>query len=311
MEPSGPSPFLDGDDEVSTPDTMQFVRAPAAVTRQRPPTLRVVAGADLMLHVSLYPGDVVVIGRDPQAGLRLPHGSVSKRHLEVSVGLDGKVRARDLGSTNGTAVNHQPFSEGPLSSGDLLLIGEVELRLEHLPAEEVERLRRLHQRLAQADRDALTGLLTRAWLNDELDGLAERAEAQGAPLSCVYVDIDHFKRVNDTYGHATGDEVITTVARILLMTVREGDPCVRYGGEELVVFLPQTGPAAAAEIAERVRARIEAHAWERTAPGLLVTASFGVATRRVHEPTAAWRERADQALYAAKRSGRNRVQIAP
>jgi diguanylate cyclase (GGDEF)-like protein len=124
------------------------------------------------------------------------------------------------------------------------------------------------------------------------------------------VDVDHFKKINDGFGHGAADDVLRQLARLLLFTVREKEVCVRYGGEELLVVLEDAGEARAAEVAERLRAAIETHDWPRLARGLAVTISCGVAERAADEPQRAWLERADEALYAAKRAGRNRVERA-
>jgi diguanylate cyclase (GGDEF) domain len=172
----------------------------------------------------------------------------------------------------------------------------------HADDDELQHLARVVARLEAANRDPLTGLLTRGWLDDELPGLIERYARAGLPFSCAFVDVDHFKRVNDTYTHAVGDEVLSAIARLLMLGVRDADPCVRYGGEEIVLFLPGSDVVQAVEVADRIRRSIAAHDWGRTAEGLRVTASFGVAQLRPDEDVAAWLNRADVAMYAAKRA---------
>ncbi|MGN6551656.1 MAG: PleD family two-component system response regulator [Pararhizobium sp.] len=158
--------------------------------------------------------------------------------------------------------------------------------------------------------DALTGLHNRHYLDMHLDVLVERARARGRPLSLCTIDIDSFKRINDTYGHEAGDDVLVAFARRLRGAVRGADLACRYGGEEFVVVMPDTPAETAIRIAERLRLAVEAEpfalrAARRTIP---VTASFGIATLAGPSDT---REellrRSDHALYAAKRDGRNRV----
>jgi diguanylate cyclase (GGDEF)-like protein len=132
----------------------------------------------------------------------------------------------------------------------------------------------------------------------------ERALRYQRPLSLILLDVDHFKKFNDTFGHPAGDEALRQVARILLEQTRTADFVARYGGEEFVVLLSDTDQEGALLTAERLRARLEAAAWSR-AP---LTASLGVATLQERTPRGSeLTEQADQALYASKQQGRNRV----
>jgi len=271
------------------------------------PTLRVVAGRDMLRYVTLHDSDDVVLGRDEGASLVLGDGSVSRRHARVTSLSDGTFRIQDLGSTNGTAINGVPVETAPLRPGDHLEVGQVSLRLDLLSLEEVEHLQSVLERLEANNRDPLTGLLNRVWLDDELPVSLASAARLGADYSCLFVDIDSFKQVNDTFGHQVGDDVLVGVARILMVGVRDTDACVRYGGEELLMFLHGTPEAGAIEVAERVRRAIEGHDWARTNAGLRVTASIGVAGMRPGEAVKDWINRADRALYAAKAAGRNQV----
>jgi diguanylate cyclase (GGDEF)-like protein len=172
--------------------------------------------------------------------------------------------------------------------------------------EELAHLKAVQERLEAADRDPLTGLLTRAYL-DTLPTLVERESRAQRPLSAVFVDVDSFKQVNDVFGHATGDDVLRLVARLLALGIREAEACVRYGGEELLVIVQDAPEGPAATLAERYRIAVADHDWPRVASGLKVTVSCGVAEHRAGEGVRGWLERADRALYAAKRAGRNQV----
>lgn len=272
------------------------------------PTLRVVAGPDLLRFVSLSPGEEMVIGREDRAGLPLSDASVSRQHTMVSCDANSEITVQDLGSTNGTAVNGHTVHRALLRPGDHLEIGAVSLRLDLLGLDELAHLGRVLDRLAAANRDPLTGLHTRAYLEDDLPAMLDRCANADIPVSIIFADIDGFKNINDTYGHSVGDEVLVGIARLMMLGVRDSDPVVRYGGEEIVVYLPGSDEAGALDVSERIRRNIAGHDWGRTASGLKVTTSFGVAERRSHdEPLSAWMERADKALYAAKRSGKNKV----
>jgi diguanylate cyclase (GGDEF)-like protein len=266
----------------------------------------------MLQFATIRPGEPIIIGRDESADLRIPDLTVSKRHARVTAVGDGTVRLEDLGSTNGTSVGGQDVQVAHLRSGDHVEVGAIGLRLDLLSDDELRHLARVVARLESANRDALTGLLNRAWLEEQLPTLIERYDRAGLPITCAFVDVDHFKRVNDNWSHAVGDEVLSAVARLLMLGVRDADPCVRYGGEEILLFLPGSGLGEGIDAAERIRASIASHDWGRTAEGLRVTASFGVAERAHGEDVRSWLDRADSALYAAKRAGRNRVfQAAP
>jgi diguanylate cyclase (GGDEF)-like protein len=162
-----------------------------------------------------------------------------------------------------------------------------------------------------ATRDPMTGALNRRALYEVFEPLLAQALAEGTPLACVVLDIDHFKSVNDTHGHPVGDRVIQEVAKKLQLTARATDLVCRYGGEEFVVVVPGLGAAEAMEFGERVRERIEREAGlgVREVPGLRVTVSVGVHALGAEGAGSGHDlvDRADQALYAAKRGGRNRV----
>jgi diguanylate cyclase (GGDEF)-like protein len=155
----------------------------------------------------------------------------------------------------------------------------------------------------RAVQDGLTGLWTKRHFMTQARDQIEAARRYGEPLALIMVDVDHFKKVNDTHGHQAGDQVLKGVAEILRKRVR-GGMAFRYGGEEMAVLLPKSDAAAALQVAERLRSSIDA----RKVGGVKVTASFGVA--ELEGSTPGWEalvERADQALYRAKESGRNRV----
>ena len=164
--------------------------------------------------------------------------------------------------------------------------------------------------LEMAITDQLTGLHNRRYMARHLDTLIANARKAERPLAFVILDIDHFKTVNDTYGHDIGDEVLKEFAARIAANTRGIDLACRYGGEEFVVVMPDTDVSAACAISERLRQTVEANPVKISrAPGLLnVTISIGIAKMEGAEDTAeTLLHRADQALYRAKRSGRNRV----
>jgi two-component system, cell cycle response regulator len=166
--------------------------------------------------------------------------------------------------------------------------------------------------LALARTDALTALFNRRYFEERLAIEFARSHRYRSPLSCVMLDIDHFKRVNDTYGHPFGDRVIQEVARVARATLRDVDLLARYGGEEFVALLPETGPRDAWAAGERVRRAIERMNVETEAAPpsrVAITISVGVATFPVPsiETAEGLLRAADAALYLAKQAGRNLV----
>jgi diguanylate cyclase (GGDEF)-like protein len=157
----------------------------------------------------------------------------------------------------------------------------------------------------QADRDWLTGLHNRRFLARELDRLT--GEGLAGPFSVAVLDIDHFKSINDRFGHDIGDRVLVRAAALLVDALRRDDLVVRTGGEEFVVLMPGTPPGAATAACERLRRAIRDEPWERLAPGLTLTASVGVASAAREVDLDELARHADQRLYEAKHAGRDRV----
>jgi len=167
--------------------------------------------------------------------------------------------------------------------------------------------RRLQRARQEATSDPLTGLANRRGLLETGPPVVLRAQEAGAPCCALYVDIDHFKAVNDTFGHATGDQLIALVGRTVAGRLRRSDLFARYGGEEFVAILPGTDLRQAAKLAEEVRALVEEVTSTQMGPLLTARVSVGVSALRPGEDMQSLIDRADVALYDAKRSGRNRV----
>jgi diguanylate cyclase len=162
----------------------------------------------------------------------------------------------------------------------------------------------------RSNTDALTGLANRRSMDEFFRSAQITAMEKGEPLSIFMIDIDHFKKFNDTFGHQVGDQVLRLVAKVLEDNVREGDLAARYGGEELIAVLPGADLEVCAGVAERIRRRIsEARLTRRTTGKEIssVTVSIGVAQFRMAESAEAIIERCDRGLYQAKRSGRNQT----
>lgn len=202
-----------------------------------------------------------------------------------------KIRGLDLGATDYVT---KPFDP-------------AELRARVRAALRTQALMNLLSKKAMID--GLTGLWNRMYLDARLSAELAAARRSGRPLSCLMLDIDRFKALNDSYGHSFGDEVLRAVGAVLTQGCREEDVVCRYGGEEFTILLPATEIEQAVQLAERLRLAVEARKVMCHQTEVTVTCSFGVADLRGHVPPSVV-ELADAALYRAKRSGRNRVSIA-
>ena len=172
----------------------------------------------------------------------------------------------------------------------------------------------LRSNLLQAEevvlRDPLTGVGNRRCFDISIEKAIAESRETGAHLSLVMCDIDHFKRVNDAFGHQVGDEIIKMFSRVIEASVRDGDTVIRYGGEEFAVILPKAGQEAAKSIAERIRRQFESKKLTLRDTNQKIgqmTASFGVAEYRSGDDAELLVQRADAKLYDAKSGGRNRV----
>ena len=167
----------------------------------------------------------------------------------------------------------------------------------------------LEQLARQVNEDALTGLFNRRYIDQKLAQEFERSKRLNTPMSVMLCDLDDFKRTNDHFSHQVGDKILVQVAEILRGEVRQLDTVARYGGEEFIVMLPETTRSAAAGTGERIRKAVEAYPWDEVAPKLSVTISLGVADDLSLASFEKLVSLADDKLYQAKRSGKNRVVV--
>ncbi|MBN14740.1 MAG: hypothetical protein CMJ15_05905 [Pelagibacterium sp.] len=193
----------------------------------------------------------------------------------------------------------------------LLLAGAFTMavtRLSFITTSDVVRIAKLER---DAIEDPLTGIYNRRYLENKLEEEVGRSTRLNTPLSAMMIDLDHFKHVNDTYGHEVGDQVLRHVCSLIVSSVRPGDSVVRYGGEEFVVLAPNCPAGDASVLGERMREKIAGS--RLSLPGgqdLTVTASIGVSSLTTDSSGAEMLRAADMALYRAKREGRNRLCIA-
>ena len=248
---------------------------------------------------------LVILGRAPDAGIALLDGEVSRYHARFRV-EEGHVQVEDLGSTNGTRVNGE-LIRGPLDlrAGDRLSMGGHVLKLVFLDPLE----RTFHETLLDlSTKDPLTGLANRGSVLAEFQNRFGLSLRYDRPLSVVVCDLDHFKRVNDTYGHGAGDFVLHVFGERLMGALREADLAGRIGGEEFLMVLPETDLSGARPFAERLRKAINSMPVPLPSGAINITCSLGIAERTAADLEAGQLlARADAAMYQAKSSGRDRV----
>jgi diguanylate cyclase (GGDEF)-like protein len=184
---------------------------------------------------------------------------------------------------------------------------EFNQSLEKKVYERTEELHEAYKKMKQlAVTDTLTGIYNRYYFNTALEKEIYRAHRYGRSFALLMFDLDYFKKVNDTYGHAIGDTVLTSLSNLVASCLRESDIFARIGGEEFVIILPETGEELSLEIAERIRKNVETHSFEQVKQ---MTISIGLVRHRPEEGLEELLKRVDSALYTAKNSGRNRVII--
>jgi two-component system cell cycle response regulator len=286
-------------------------------SHERRPALVFMRGEQLAAPIPLE-RDEVILGRALEADVRVNDARASRLHARIRIEHEAETntpryRLTDLGSTNGTLLNGQPVSDAFLQHGDKLSIGQHLIRFDLLDDFDREFQRQLYRLIAH---DELTGLLTSKSFFSELRREAARAESEGRPFCVLMMDLDHFKRVNDTCGHLVGSQTLEEIGGLITRALRAGDVAARFGGEEFAAFLLDADCAQALVAAERVRSAIEEHAFSATRRTtaseenrtLHITISIGVAAYPddARDPIELI-ELADTALYHAKQSGRNRV----
>lgn len=278
-------------------------------------TLTVQAGTDFGRVFQLIKAETI-IGRSESSDIILQDGRTSRSHLLITqkvIAEAGKPIAKrftaiDLGSKNGTYVNHKRITEIELFNKDRLEFGDTILQFEIKDSQELV----FHQQLYdKAMSDALTGLWNRSYAQNELTRLIENTRYYQRPFSILLLDIDLFKGVNDSYGHDIGDIVLQKTAQSLIGQLQRLGIAARYGGEEFLVLLPDTGIAVATIIAERLRQAVEEIDFAMFGYPKRITISIGVG----EFPSCGCSEETlikntDNALYHAKQTGRNKVCLA-
>jgi diguanylate cyclase (GGDEF)-like protein len=266
--------------------------------------LIVLAGSDVGKMFKLDEGETV-LGRSHRADIRLDDDSISRMHAKLSL-HGATVQIEDLGSSNGTTVNGERVSLHGLRDGDKIRLGETTI----LKFTFHDRLdESFQQKMYNAAlRDPLTKIYNKKYFVDQLSTEISYSKRHTTALSLLIFDLDHFKNINDTYGHVAGDQVLVQLSELVQGMLRTEDVFARYGGEEFVIILRGITLNDAGVLAERIRGGIESGSFMCGEARLPVTVSVGVASHEENiEDPMALVEAADSALYAAKQAGRNRV----
>jgi two-component system, cell cycle response regulator len=247
-----------------------------------------------------------VIGRQQGHDVWVPDNGVSRQHASIERDGDG-YRLSDLGSANGTYVDGERVTRHLLSDGDLIQLGPAALfRYLVTDADHEKMLTSLYE---ASVRDPLTGAYNRDYFDERLRAEVAFARRHRTEVALVMFDIDHFKNVNDTYGHPAGDQVLLQLSTTVRQSIRLEDVLVRYGGEEFAVVLRNIESGGVVVLAERLRRLVEAMEVTTAHAVIRITASFGCAALAdcSEVSAAALIQVADQRLLRAKREGRNRV----
>ena len=294
---SRPSP-LDAQTRITS------VRDVLAMNATRDAYLVQVRGPELGRRL-LLTDRTVTIGRDPDNTIVLKSDSVSRLHASIEP-WEGGHRVVDNKSTNGTYRNNVPVKGwGSLVSGDYVQAGDAIFK--YLAGDNIEVA--YHEEIYRLTiEDSLTQVANKRALLDFLEKEFARSKRYQRPLSVIMMDLDHFKRVNDTYGHLMGDFVLRDMARLVMGRIRREELFARYGGEEFCVVLPEMDRPEGVKFAEVLRTQIQEHLFDFEGNVLRMTSSFGVAdvTESMTRPEDLL-ALADENLYRAKHDGRNRV----
>jgi diguanylate cyclase (GGDEF)-like protein len=310
--PGGRPPNFDDDfeDEVTS-----VGKLPVLDGRTKPPTslrdratFTVVSGPSAGAIYSLVAAENV-IGRGKECSFRIIDAGISRRHARVVRQAPGQYIVEDLGSSNGTFINGvRVEGRERIDEGDRLGVGpSIELRFGFTDEAEEGALRRLYE---SSVLDALTGAYNRKHFEERLASEVAYAKRHATPLCLLMFDLDHFKRISDTYGHLGGDHVLRTVGALAKRTLRVEDVFARYGGEEFAIIARGIDVAKGYLFAERVRITMETARIEFNGLLVPVSVSLGVASLTCCGEAATSEDlirKADERLYVAKGSGRNRT----
>jgi two-component system, cell cycle response regulator len=300
---------MDKSDKKTVALDMTGAKKDAAAFAKQEASFVVIAGANAGMMHKLPKSGELFIGRTPDAALRIDHEDVSRLHARLYI-TPTQITLTDLGSTNGTYVNGSKIAQHVLRDGDKVQIGPVTiLKFQYHDALDESFQRSLFD---SAVKDGPTGLYNKKYFLDRIETDFAYAKRRKTALTLLLFDIDHFKNINDSYGHPTGDHVLKQLATLVKRTVRAEDLLARFGGEEFVVLMRDVDDKKALMLAERIRQLVEHAVFEFEGKRIPVTISVGIGTMSPNQDppignSADLVNQADQYLYKAKNAGRNRV----
>lgn len=273
------------------------------------PCLVVLSGLHIGQTFVLHPSKPHIVGRSRKTDVRLVDDGVSRQHISINWAQDGDPWIEDLGSRNGTFCNGKRISRQRLQDGDKIQLGRsTMLRFTHLDEHDESFQRLMYD---SALRDGLTRTFNKRYFTERLQAEFRFAKRHQTRLTLLLLDIDHFKRVNDTHGHVAGDFVLTEFVDAIQECVRTEDVFARFGGEEFALMTRALSSDHAAQFGERLRAIIESLHIEYEDKTVPLTMSVGISCypdlpAERHEDLL---EAADLALYEAKNAGRNCIRL--
>ncbi|MDH3669534.1 MAG: GGDEF domain-containing protein [Gammaproteobacteria bacterium] len=285
--------------------TERIRRAPGNGAHEEP-YLIVLAGGPAGMMYKLRFDTAMVIGRGLHADIRLEDEGVSRRHVQVTASRDGNPVLEDLGSSNGTFVNGIQIQRQQLEDGDKIQIGSISI-LKFSYQDDLERS--FQQKLFdRGTKDGLTEIYNKKFFLDQLASEYAHARRHNRDLSLLFFDVDHFKSINDMYGHPAADFILRELARVARETLRTEDLLARYGGDEFVVVMRDIDDAGTLVLAQRIHSVVESHQFIFDGVEIPLTISLGVASLSATMNDAnELVQLADKYLYEAKEAGRNRV----
>ena len=260
-------------------------------------------------------GTDITLGRSPKSSIQLDEASISRMHARFFIDGDD-VEIEDQGSSNGTFINDKKIgARTVVKDQDLVRLGSILFKFfshNNIGGIIQDKIYRM------ATIDAGTQIFNKQYLMDSMESLFKQAKTFNNPLSIIYYDLDHFKKVNDTYGHNAGDKILKESAEIVKNVIRKDDIQGRFGGEEFIIVLPNTDAQTAADLAERIRIAVASHPFHleqdvgsgRTLTEHTQTISIGVSELSpAMNSVAEFMDDADKKLYQSKQTGRNRVTV--
>lgn len=285
--------------------TDRIRRAPRKEANEEP-YLIVLAGGPAGMMYKLRSDVEMMVGRGLEADIRLEDEGVSRQHATVTGSRDGNPILKDLGSSNGTFINGSRIQRQELKDGDKIQIGSISI-LKFSYQDDLERS--FQQKLFdRGTKDGLTEIHNKKFFLDQLASEYAHARRHNRHLSLLFFDIDHFKNINDMYGHPAADFTLKELARVVRETLRTADVLARYGGDEFVVLMRDIDDAGTLVLAQRIHSIVDSHKFIFNGVEIPLTISLGMASLSATMNDATeFVELADKHLYEAKKAGRNRI----